>query len=253
MGDRLVGFAAFKEGRDDYGVLPTKPNQLLNRLRRIIGEQWSAGTDAPSVRNYTGTLDRLRSFLLQARRMRDHEAALVSFLRVQRATGGHTFQAVHAGDEACADFESLLFHGRAVLDRLTLLVAREHGQHLDRFSRLEKFLEGSVEKTARVKGVVDLLTACKSISGAVVDLEGRRSLRSRVIHRSSLSEGIASNFMVLALDGGRVLFLDCEAFGHGVLTLSRELAEEIPFLVLNTLKLYLGAGKLVRGRRLRTR
>lgn len=150
MTDELVGFAAIRDQRDDYGVLPTKPNQLLNKLRRIVGEQWSDGAEEAWVRGYTGTLDRLRAFLLQARRMREHESTLASAVRIQRRIAGHTFQAVHAGDEACADFESLLSHGRAALDRLTTLVATEHGQRLDRFSRLQTLLEGAVPKTPRV-------------------------------------------------------------------------------------------------------
>lgn len=52
-----------------------------------------------------------------------------------------------------------------------------------------------------------------------------------------------SHFNIVSRPRGRVLVLDCEAFGYGVLSLSRELAVEIPFLVLNTLKLYLDAGK----------
>ena len=240
--DRLVGYGAITEDRDDYGVLPPKANQLMTRLRRIAQER--AATDERLARHCTGALDRLRSFLLQVRRMDEHAEALRKSLKAVAAEsrGDYTFQAAHQGDSACTDFESLLFHGKAALDRMTIFVAAAHNQRLDRFNALAKFLAQTAPQVPAVKALRPLLAECDAINGSLVDL-GEGSLRSRVTHRSSLTEGVVSHFTILTRQRGRVLVLDCEAFGYGVLTQSRRLGVEVPFLVLNALKLYVDAPK----------
>jgi hypothetical protein len=232
-------FIALGEERDDYGVLPPKASDAVTKLRDFI-----RGSPAdPALIEATGVLDRLRSFNLQVARIHQHEEDLRNHMRqTVKEHGKDNIISAQAADQLSTDFESLLFHGRAVLDRLTLFIAREHKQNLDKFSKLERILLNASDKDPSPRKILKLLKDCPALQGTLLDAETETSLRSRVAHRSSISEGVQTH-LTIHLFNGRALVIDCEAFDHGVISTSRALSGQVAYLVVNALRTYLRGTK----------
>jgi len=144
QGTRYSCLAA-RSAREDYGTLSDRPFELLERLRGMLGAEYSKVDESRQrlLLDAAGCLDRLKAFCLQVRRVADHAQALTRS-RLPDQPDGSTPEPGHmillAADEACFDFESLLFHARAALDRVTLFISRRHGQSSDRFSKLQRTL-----------------------------------------------------------------------------------------------------------------
>lgn len=235
-----VDFVAIGEARDDYGVLPAKGHAAVHQLRDQIRIDNST---ARRIRDATGVLDRLRSFNLQVARCRDHEEKVrQQLLAMATEHPKDRVTAVHAADELSTDFESMLFHGRAALDRVSLFLAREHSQNSDRFSKLQRVLENASSQDHRPRTLLELLGKCVGLRGTMTDLEDEKALRSRVAHRSSITEGVQTH-LTIHMWNGRCLVVDCEAFGRGVISTARALSYEIPYLVTNALRLYISGSK----------
>ena len=235
----------------DYSALPSKAAVHLAQIKeKTTGESWrnADGELRASLAEAQGCIDRLSSFLLQVSRMANHAARLATDPLVESPIPVEilpdTTLAVRA-HEVCADFESLLFHARASLDRLTWFVSRQHGQKCNRFSRLPNVVSGAQHKDPRAVwtlAVVDMTSL--SLPGILLQNAGSKSLRDRVAHYSSLLEGVERYFTLHCLEDGRLLLFDCEAFGYPVLATSRRLSQIIPFAVQNVVAIYLGLDAL---------
>jgi hypothetical protein len=240
-------------------ILPEAPRLFLKDLRKTIGKRFgNSGTaEQGSLKEMSSCLDRLETFLFQVNRVaqyadpsrwqippglqRNPNSSQIKELRDLPSNSGLAI----SGKEVCSDFESLLFHARAALDRLTLFLNREYRAKSDRFSRLKNVLNTNKQKDNRASRTLSLLEEGKAIVGILTDLEGDRlgdyrSLRSKVAHRSSISEGSKVVFFAWRLEDRRFLFYDCESLGYPVIATSRILALEVPFIAINTIGIYLG-------------
>ena len=144
--------------------------------------------------------------------------------------------------KACIDFESLLFHGRAALDRLAFYLCSElyNQPNADKFGKLRNVLLNFNTKDAKAQKTLAFLeTVLSSLEGILVDT-GSGSLRSALIHRRSVSELTTVVYTVHRLGDGRILRFDCEVQKRPVFATSRTLTQSVTFLILNTLGLYLG-------------
>lgn len=239
-----IGYLVMRT-RKDYGVLAGRPADQLEDFHSSISERWPTASESERVRlqRMQGCLGRLESFLLHVSRVADHGSRLLE--GQLPGTGGPSVPPVPglsvalAAPEACADFESLLFHGRAALDRLTAFVSAEHGERCNRFSRLPRVLKNFSGTDRRARVLLQLLQRAKGLEGILTDIDGRKSLRSLVAHQTSVVEGMRNGFTIHWLSARRVLIFDCEALGYPVLATSRLLAREVPFVVLNAVAIYL--------------
>ena len=243
QGDKISYLAI--GGTEDHAMLPEEPANQLKALQKSIWERWSAAE--ASQRGHLGgaaaVLGRLNGFFLQVRRLSEHAEHLYTRM-LPGVPDSEMLQpgmsAALAAEEVCTDFESLLFHSRAVLDRLALFVNRAHGGNSDKFDRLSRFLGDFEAGDSRAAEVRRLLEEGERLRGILTKIDGSGiSLRSLVTHRSSIAEGTTSAFTVQRLMDGRVLFFDCEALNYGVLATAHTLTSEVPFIVLNTLAIYL--------------
>jgi hypothetical protein len=232
---------------DDFGVLPERARLYQERLAKHVGEAW-ASADAAGQRRLmaqSGVLNRLSGFLLQVRRMIDHRDAFVASLADAIPNTTPDVVAAQpaialAAREAITDFESLLFHGRAVLDQQTLAVARHYGQQTARFSRLQNVLSEFTAKSEEARRFGEIVAGADRLAGVLTDLEDR-SLRSLVTHRGTVDGA----FTMQLLADGRQLLFDAEAFGYGVLDTTKTLAAEVPFVTLNGVGIYVGLPELL--------
>lgn len=231
-------------GTSDYGMLPSRPSQQLRSIEERIGKIWKSA-DAETkrqLRGYTGTLSRLSSFLLCTRNMAGHCSRFTSStVRIDKFEKKLEpgMSVALAGHDVCTDFESLLFHGRAVLDKLTWTISAKHSQKCSQFSKLANVLT-DITKDKRASRLLGLIKNATEISGTLVDIGGKTALRSRVAHLESTVVNAHHMFMLHRLEDGRILVFDCESMGYPVLGTSHRLALAIPYVVQNALAIYLG-------------
>ncbi len=146
-----VVLVAFDERLD---ILPKGPAKTLKSLSQTVGDLiHTQGDSCPrELIEIKACLERFDAFLLQSARLLEYLDlerlfSLPTTVKVPGIPAGSTLRDLPVGnamgvaaDDACTDFESLLFQGRALLDRFALCINRHHGGDEDRFSRLEKRL-----------------------------------------------------------------------------------------------------------------
>lgn len=250
-------FLAVRSAREDYDTLSDRPFGLLKQLRSMLGAEYSKVDESRQrvLLDAAGCLDRLRAFCLQVRRVANHAQGLTQNRLPDQPDGlmlGPGEMIVLAADEACFDFESLLFHARAALDRVTLFVSRRHGQKSDRFSKLRRTLGNFASRDPCAKQMIAILDAAPQIRGLLTDEDGSTALRSLVAHRCSVPEGRQIAFTIHLLGGNRRLIFDCEALGRPLLASAEQLNRDVPFVVLNGVAIYMGLTALPRDDFVRT-
>ncbi len=234
--------------RSGYGALSEGAAESLEGLHRQISSEWSAASESRRrmLLAASGCLDRLDSFLLQVSRLAEHQDRLlheqIGGVAGRMPPVGNRIMVFKAAD-ICTDFESLVLHGRAALDRLTLFVTGQHTHPAtDRFSRLGNVLK-NFGKDEKARQVLELLDEAGEFAGVLTD-DGSGALRSLIAHKSGIVEGSRNAFTVHGLGDGRLLIFDCEALGYPVVATSHALASQVPFLVINTLASYLDVDRL---------
>lgn len=241
---------------EDQGTLTQDARQFMVRIQQALNARLATDSKDRLAREMQGCMDRLDSFLLQVSRLAAHadptrwsvgpESGDITHFPAQLPPkSGMVFSA----KDACTDFESLLFHGRAVLDRLTLFVSREYGENSSRFSKFRSTLVHRAQDDERAVNALAIIDKCQSIEGVLADIAVDKSLRSIVAHRDSISAGTTVVFMIWRLVDGRFLAFDSEAHGYPIINTAATLAVDIPFLVLNTICLYGAVDSTVARRR----
>jgi hypothetical protein len=246
QGEEYTYFAA-KAPQEDCKVLPDRPRKMLETLRALLAEEYQVADTSRQrwLLNAAGCLDRLKGFLLQVRRVAEYGAILTQNVltlpgqpeNVQLSPGT---MITWAADEACFDFESLLFHARAALDRVTWFVAARYKQRCDRFSKLRRILKPISQHNDQARLMVAVLDEAGPFGGLLTDEEGAKALRSVVAHQRSMPEGREIAFTIHILPDGRRLIFDCEALGQPLFATAQRLSMDVPFVMLNSVAIYMG-------------
>jgi hypothetical protein len=85
----------------------------------------------PQRWEWNGCLEKLATAILQIERLSNHQNHLLT-QAINNIIGRNASDAVFLASEVSSDFESLLLHGRAALDRLTNFISRHYGNYTDR-------------------------------------------------------------------------------------------------------------------------
>lgn len=233
-------------------MLSPEPSALLEALRTLQAREYRAAdaNEQRRVLDAAGCLHRLEGFLFQLSRISGHANSLRAWpndsARLPRPDPG--MMLALSADEACYDFEGLLFQARAALDRLTWFVAGRHGQRCNRFTKLPAVLANFVQSDPRAEAALHVLGHIDAFDGVLVDGEDSKALRSVVAHYSSVAEGRQIAFTIHLIDDGRRLIFDCEALGRPLLATAERLGVQVPFLVLNLVAIYSGVEGVARDR-----
>ncbi len=226
-------------------MLADKPEQMLANLRAMQAKEFRSSDQKGKrwILDAAGCLDRLGAFLLQVNRIAKHAESLTRGNLPGQPNKDQPIagqMVMIAADEACFDFESLLFHARAALDRLTWFIAARHGQRSDRFSLLQNILSNFRSKDDRARQMLGVLEEANRFGGVLIDENNGKALRSLVAHRTSIPEGRETAFTVHSLKNGKRLIFDCEALKQPLLLTASELARDVPFIVQNAVAIYMG-------------
>lgn len=245
-GQRYEMIAASRQA--GFGMLSPEPLALLERLRAQHAVEYSDAERQRWLLDATGCLHRLEGFLFQLSRVAAHAALLRRWsppAGIAAPTPMSGTMAAVAADEACFDFEGLLFQARAALDRVTSFIARNHNQKCSRFTKLRPVLVNASRADARARTMLDLLDAADKFDGVLVDSDdGATALRSLVAHYSSVPEGRQIAFTIHYISGDRQLIFDCEALGRPLLSTAETLGLHVPFLILGSVAVYAGISPL---------
>jgi len=143
--------------------------------------------------------------------------------------------------EALFDFEALLFHSRSVLDIVTFFVCSQvYKQQCDRFSKIATVVSNFENKDSRVLRLREIVAdASRELTGILIDTDCRRSLRSELIHRSTVGEMCIVGFALHCVEHNRRLAFDTVLSDHALLATAYSVCSNVVFVVLNTLSLYL--------------
>lgn len=250
-GQRYKMIAASRQA--GFGMLSPEPLARLEQIRAQHAVEYSSA-DADRRRrllDIAGCLHRLEGFLFQLSKVAAHAAVLQRWpfpagVAVPGPIAGA--MAALAADEACFDFEGLLFQARAALDRVTSFVARSHSQKCNRFTKLRQILINASRTDPRAQTMLNLLDTAHKFDGVLVDADdGATALRSVVAHYSSVPEGRHIAFTIHFITDDRQLIFDCEALGRPLLSTAETLGVHVPFLILNSVAVYTGMSPLAMG------
>lgn len=224
------------------GLLRADGLRLVEKIQKDLARRWSEGAAESVSREQSPTMaDEQRRAIRAAACLDGVEATMTQCRRViepvvefANALGRVPQLASYSAAPVCSDYEALLFHARAALDRLTLFVARAHGQQTDKFSKLKPLLT-SFPNDARAVG------ALRQLDSVTFDglLTGDGALRNRVAHRETINGNTTAVFNFLGVDDKTLLAFDCESLGHPVIRSSLAIARDTAFIVASCLALYL--------------
>ncbi len=157
----------------------------------------------------------------------------------------------HNDEEILFLFETILFHGRALLDRLTFYISKQiYKQDCDTFNKLSKVIEGhSKEGDKRKEKVIKLLNEINPhIEGLLfdklIDKKNQKSLRSSLMHSQTMGEMTRSTFVLSFLPNKRYFAFDHEIKSnigpsYPVIGSIWNLSKYLTYLTLNLISVYL--------------
>lgn len=139
------GLAAVAGDENNFGVLNEAAFKYFWQLQKVISKTHQHG-DEPKKRLMVGAqgcIERLEAFLVQSHRMSQHHKSVCS--QPHPPAGA---MASFRDTVAVFDFETLLFHSRALLDRITFFVAKQnYNQACDKPTKLKNVLINFKKKT----------------------------------------------------------------------------------------------------------
>ena len=187
-----------------WGMLADHPKKRLEDLHSKISADFDPGktSEAKKLENISGCLYRLNAFLLQVYRISEHAQRLrrpdtmIAMLPPEAEVKGdpsvlHSLASMPRTpgltsavqmEDCCADFESLIFHGSAAVDRLSgYLINSGH------FRKLKARLDSGKSKYDHRGQRRQLLSESPSLSEVFLVKTGGNIYRDRLTHQQSLT------------------------------------------------------------------
>jgi len=234
-------FVAFANDNTNFGVLGKKALTCFCELQKIVSKTHEHGDVKQKnlMVGAQGCLERLEAFLVQSKRLSEHHQSVFN----QPAPPPNSLAAFR-NTIAIFDFEALLFHSRALLDRITFFIAKQiYDQDCDKPNKIKNVLNNNFvkndERASRAIKIID--EAMPLFCGLIVDKEsGVKSLRSHLIHKSTSGESTTCVFTIHSAPGNKVVRFDYEIMSYPIMGSAWELSKYIPFISLNLLSIYVG-------------
>jgi len=222
-----------------FAYLSDEARRLLMNVYAIVGKRPVDEEDAQAKAAALSCLERLSACLLYIERLAVEAAKIQERCPLQKGQ----MVGIRA-PEVLIDFESLLFHARSALDVTTYFVCSHfYIQRCFRFSRLANVLADVATTDARAHILQEVVrTVLVPLGGLLVDIHGRRCLRSELVHRTTIGELTTVAFTLHCVETDKRLALDTVVAGHALLATAGQVTALVAFLVLNTLSIYVARG-----------
>lgn len=238
-------YTAIGQESPNVKILKQPALEYIKVLKRIISKEHENGdvNKKNQMISLLGCYERLEGFLHQSYRLSIYANKIYLF-----PSYGPGTTCSHRENFALYDYELLLFQGRAILDRLTFYISKQvYNQDCSRFDKLSNVLGDFLKKDKRAKTAIDLIEDSTSFfKGLLIDGENyKKSLRSRLIHKSTIGESLTCVFTIHTLPDGRVIRFDYEVLEYPLFGSTWILTKYIAYFCLNIIGLYLNHDKRI--------
>lgn len=233
-------FTAQADEPEYFSLVSNKVRETIRELYANTGLEAKNPEDTNLKKGAFGCLERLSASLVQIQRLADHATDIRSKAPLEPGQ----MIGIRA-PKALFDFETLLFHSRSALDRLTFFVCHQvYGEQCDRFSKFQNVIKNFGKKDNRVEEMQRILKeASTPLRGALIDTpNGRRCLRSLLIHRTTIGEICTVGFVLHCIAPARRLAFDTIILGYPLFETAHAVGSAVVLVMLNTLSLYLDLG-----------
>jgi len=207
--DTTVSYLVMGGGVDHFDLLPPPAVEFWSTIQKEVSRRFEIGSEHEKwrMRQVSGCLDKLSASLMQVSRLRDHERSLLRTACAQLQSGSSL--ALRAAP-MLADFESLLLQGRAALDRLTWLLAKEFKNSCSSYRKLRPILKQARDNPVAVQILAVYEVVIPWFDALFGKFLSDDSLRDLVGHKNALTENVEVSLAAYSHSTGRVLLLDCE-------------------------------------------
>jgi len=242
--EQEYGYLAVGNEENNFGVLNEKAHNYFRQIQRIIYNKHNDG-DKDQKRLMVGAqgcLERLESILILSNRLDVYNKSVCN----QQHPSPGSFVGFKITN-AMFDFESILFHSRALLDRITFFISKQiYNQDCDKPNKIINVLNNFVKNDNRASQAIQIVDdSMPAFLGLIIDNDNEKSLRSHLIHKSTIGENTTCVFTIHSAPGNKVLRFDYEVKGYPIIGSSWELSKFIPFYSLNLLGIYIGCDKTI--------
>lgn len=233
--NKIIHYFA-EEGQNikDHNILSEKTSTLFNLVINTITKTHMEGD--PSTRrkmvSAMGCIDKLRACLLYSKRIGKYTNIILN--RIPQDKYG---MYLISDDTILAEYESFIFHSRALLDRLTFYVCKQiYNQSCDRFSKFKKCIEHSIRKDSITDVIIKYIDKCLPMFvGILIDDGQKRCLRSKLIHKSTIIEETGCAFTIFRQPQGHVFLFDYSILNYPLFGSTRDLTKYTVYIVLGIL------------------
>ena len=238
------GFFKLEAHKDDpsyYAILSHDIVGLCNDIQDAMAVFNEDSEKSKLARAALGCFDRFLGCIMYIWRISQHEKEIKAMAptEVGQMVGLR-------GAEILIDFESLLFHSRSSLDRVAFFTAKQiHNQDCDKYTKLANVLVNFQKKDSRALRLIEIINAANPVFEGILfdDCNGKKSLRSHLIHKSTAAENARSLFTLHCINPGKRIAFDSIIVDCAIFKTSEILGQGLAFVTLNTLSLYLGLNR----------
>lgn len=214
-------------------------NQYVS-ITKYLRKEWEISDDKKSLNDMTGCLDKFSGVLFQISRLIHHQNV---FLRnVINFTNSKTNFSAFSLNEACYDFEALLFLSRSSLDRIThnIKTLFKIPSRNNRFSSLRNMIANNCPGCYDKKILLSLLDESKWLEDFMITHDKDYSLRDMLAHYSSFSERTEFCGNIIRIGKEEVIAGDLESCNIALFDTTWKVSYYLPFLILNLLAHFSG-------------
>lgn len=199
-------------------ILSEQAIKQYTQINEYLTNEWKNPDKHYNLRQINGCLSKLSSSLFQINRLISHHTNLL--LRIQRMNfniGKIKFSLPFAIylDEACYDFEFLIFQSRSTLDKLSWFINKLYNQNSNSFSDLRNTLTKTFPKSNDefINYIIDLLEQAKWLEDFMISKGNYKSIRDELAHLSSFNEKTDYCFNILPFNNNEFIVTDFESHG----------------------------------------
>jgi len=237
-------YVAIGQERPDINILKSQAIEFIINLKALISKKHQDEDllQKKKMSSLHGCIVRLKGILRQSERLAQYCQEIYNLkLPNQKSFTAFTH------DYALFDFESMLFQARSLLDRITFYISKQqYNQDCDTFNKLKNVLENSVKRDLMVQQLIELIDKTTPIfSGLLIDSNNKKSLRSDLIHKSTIGERSSSGFGINIISEHKVIRFDHEIKKYPLMGSAWLLTKYITFFTLNVLSLVLEYNKKI--------
>ncbi len=236
-------YIAVAPEKPDIRVLGDNAINYVIRLKKIIANKHYNGDNPQKNQmvSLNGCIERLIAFLFQSYRISQYALEIY-----KRTSPPPKVMSAFVHDKVLFDFESLLYHGRALLDRITFYLSKQvYNQDCDVFNKLSNVLKNFEHRDSRIPYALKLINeSLPAFQGLLIDANnGRKSLRSRLIHKSTTGESTTCAFTIHTLSDGSIIRFDYELMEYPLVANAFTLTKYVSYFTLNIIGKYLEYNK----------